>query len=85
MPGGRPIGAQNKDKRFRAALVRQFEKHPELLDQMAERLCATAVSGDMGAIREVADRMDGKVPQTLEGNGENGAIVVKVMQFTANE
>ena len=70
---GRPLGATNKDKPFRAALVRALgiaDNNPEKLDQLAAALLARAQEGDTTALREVADRLDGKVPQALEHSGE---------------
>jgi hypothetical protein len=83
MPGGRPIGSQNKDKRFRAAIIRQLELHPDLLDQIAARLCAAAASGDGGAMKEFGDRVDGKVPQAIVGDDDHppvGMIVTGVIR-----
>lgn len=67
---GRPPGAENKNKRFKAALNRYADADPKRLDDLAEKLWATAMSGDTTAIREVADRLDGKVPQAIGGSDE---------------
>src|SRR5262245_35449450 len=69
----RPLGATNKDKPFRAALVRALgiaDNNPEKLDQLAAALLARAQEGDTTALREVADRLDGRVPQAREHSGE---------------
>ena len=71
---GRPLGSQNKDKRFKAALVRYAEADPTRLDGMAEKLWATAMEGDVSAIREVADRLDGKVPQAIVGDDDHPSV-----------
>ena len=65
----------NKDKPFRAALVRALgiaaaDNNPEKLDKLAVALIARAAEGDTTALREVADRLDGKVPQALEHSGD---------------
>jgi hypothetical protein len=73
---GRPPGTENKNKRFRAALNRYADADPKRLDDLAEKLWATAMSGDTQAIREVADRLDGKVPQALVGDDEHPPIGV---------
>ena len=52
----RRVATQNKD-RLRAA---------------CEKLLSKAEEGDVTAFRELADRVDGKVPQGIEGTGENG-------------
>jgi hypothetical protein len=73
MAGGRPIGSQ-KERRFKAALVRLVDADPKRLDEFAEKLWATALEGDVSAMREVADRLDGKVPQAVVGDDEHGPI-----------
>jgi len=40
------------------------------LRQMAEKLVDLAIQGDVGAIREVADRIDGKPTQAVEHSGD---------------
>lgn len=39
------------------------------LRAVAEALVSKAMTGDVAAIREIADRLDGKVPQGLEHTG----------------
>ena len=63
---GRPLGVGNKDKRFKAALVRYAEADPQRLDRLAEKLWVKAEGGDVMAVREIADRLDGRVPQGIE-------------------
>lgn len=71
---GRPAGAQNKDKPFRDALRMELaqlgDDDPRALRGLARRLLAIA-SGDDGlpAIREIADRLDGKPAQSVEMSG----------------
>lgn len=67
---GRPLGSVNKDKRFKAALVRYVDADPKRLDEMVEKLWLTAMDGDVSAMREVFDRLDGKVPQAIGGTDE---------------
>lgn len=78
---GRPAGAQNKDKPFRDALrmelVAAGEDH-KALREVARSLIAAAQAGDMQAIKELADRVDGKVPQAVVGDDEQDAV--KVLQ-----
>jgi ribosomal protein L17 len=42
------------------------------LRSVADALVTKAMSGDVQAIREVADRLDGKVPQQLQHANETG-------------
>jgi hypothetical protein len=71
----RPIGSQNKDKPFRDALRIELaalgEDDPKALRGLARQLLKIA-SGDDGlpAIREIADRLDGKPAQAVEMSGE---------------
>lgn len=78
---GRPLGAQNKDKPFRdairveAAALANGEKleHPEgSLRWNAQQLL---IRGDVPAIKEVADRLDGKPAQSLEHSGHDGGPI----------
>jgi hypothetical protein len=63
-PGGRP-----KSKPFREALEAVLEAAgPDAdLAAIARALCGQAIAGNVQGIREVADRLDGKVPQTIAG------------------
>jgi len=77
---GRPLGAENKNKRFKAALTRYADADPKRLDDLAEKLWAQAMSGDVPAMKEIADRLDGKVPQAIVGDEEHGPIKVEQIQ-----
>ena len=75
---GRPLGAENKDKRFKAALIRYADADPRRLDELAKTLWDTAAGGDVTATREIADRLDGKVPQGIEAPaGSSGKLVIE--------
>lgn len=78
----RPLGAQNKDKPFRDALRLEIaalgEDDPKSLRRLARRLLETASGVDgLQAIKEVADRLDGKPAQSIE-NGEDGDFAITV-------
>ena len=47
----------------------------KMLDMVADALFAKACEGDVSGIKELADRIDGKVPQGIE-NGDDGAFHV---------
>lgn len=64
------------DKPYRAALrvaVKRKEnddaKGKTKLDRIALALVQQACDGDVPAIKEIGDRLDGKVPQALVGGG----------------
>lgn len=65
---------QQRDKPFRDALrkrIAEASDDPRKLDRIAEKLLSLAESGDVPAIKEVADRLDGKVAQALIGGDED--------------
>ncbi len=64
---GRPIGSVNKERPFNAALRLALRSgDPYRLRRIAEKLAELAESGDLAAIRELADRLDGKPAQALD-------------------
>jgi hypothetical protein len=48
------------------------------LDRLIGALIARAQEGDIPAIREVFDRVEGKAPQPIDGDGEGGPIQLTV-------
>ena len=79
----RPLGSPNKDKPFRDALrmeIKAAGDDNKELREVAKTLIARAKSGDVPAIKEVADRLDGKVPQAHIGGdeGDNPLVVETV-------
>jgi hypothetical protein len=71
---GNPGGRAKEPRRFKAALARLADADPRKLDELAKELWSKAMSGDVSAMREVADRLDGKVPQAVVGDDEHGPI-----------
>ena len=86
---GRLRGAQNKDKPFRDALRMESKalengeviNHPKgSLRWNAQQLL---MKGEAPTIKEIADRLDGKVPQAMVGDDEHppvGMIVTGVVR-----
>ena len=67
-PNGRP-----KSKPFREAIQRALEEAGDdkaSLQAVATALVGKALLGDVPAIKELADRMDGKVAQAIIGGDE---------------
>jgi hypothetical protein len=67
-PNGRP-----KSKPFREAIQRALEEagdDKKALQAVATALVGKAMMGDVPAIKELADRMDGKVAQAIIGGEE---------------
>jgi hypothetical protein len=75
MPGGRP---PREKSFFNALSIALKEANGTTLDgapntklrQIADKLVEAALSGESWAIREVADRVDGKPMQAIEHSGE---------------
>lgn len=80
---GRPPGAPNKDKPFRDALRIELAAAGEdqkALREIARNLIDVARHPDIAAlpaIREIADRLDGKPAQSVE-NGEDGPLKLEI-------
>lgn len=82
--GGRP----GRHTTFRAALERSIKKAQKggtyALDAVADRLIDEAINGvnPIPAIREIADRLDGKPKQVLASDSENplfDAIKIRII------
>ena len=68
-PGGRV-----KEKPFRDALklaISEADGDAKKLRRVAQALVQKGIEGDVPAIKEIADRLDGKVPQTVKGDDED--------------
>lgn len=68
---------QQRDKPFRDALrleISEASDDPKRLRRIARALLAKAAEGDVPAIKEVADRLDGRVPQAVINDDEAGPI-----------
>jgi len=50
------------------------------LDKIAIALVGQAILGDVPAIKEIGDRLDGKVAQALEHKGHDGGALVVTWQ-----
>lgn len=71
---------QQRDKPFLAALrleiaAAQDENDPRSIRRAARKLVEKASEGDVPAIKELADRLDGKVPQGIIGGDEDDSPV----------
>src|SRR5437588_9384696 len=77
---GRPIGSTNRQKPFNDALRIALRGDPLRLRRIADKLATLAEGGDLGAIREVADRLDGKPLQAHKGE-DGGDITVVIRQI----
>jgi hypothetical protein len=63
---GRPIGSVNREKPFNQALLMTLRSNPVALRRIAAKLVERAEEGELAAIREIADRLDGKPAQMID-------------------
>ena len=73
-PNGRP-----KSKPFKDALEKALKAagdDGDMLANVATALVGKAMAGDVPAIKELADRLDGKVAQALIGGDEDDPAIV---------
>lgn len=80
---GRPKGSTDKPWRQAVdiALKRKDAKGIRMLQHAAEALVKAAVEGDPSALRELGDRIDGKVPQAVDAN-VTGGININILRFS---
>lgn len=82
---GRAAGKSAKPWRdaLRIAVNRDDPSDPKrkILAALAEATVSAALAGDMAAVKEIADRLDGKAAQPLTGDDEGGPLTVVVRRF----
>ena len=68
---GRPKGSRDKRKAFRNALRMELAAAggDDALRDIVKRLIEHATEGDIAAIREIADRLDGRPREALDMSG----------------
>lgn len=77
---GAPVGNNNsiKSKPWRDALNRAIaQQDGKKLRAMADKLIAQAMKGDVSALKEIGDRLDGKAIQQVEAKVEGRIIITK--------
>jgi hypothetical protein len=82
-PGGNP-GGKHGEKMFRSALLASLKKadgDAEKLQRVTDKLVANAINGDTTAIREIADRLDGKPAQAIDVTGDDRRVIVEIRSF----
>jgi hypothetical protein len=91
---GAPVGNQNakKAKRWQDALNKALArfttedgkvKAGEALDKIAETVVTQALAGNKDAWQEVANRLDGKVPQAIIGDDDSDPISIREIVIRA--
>jgi hypothetical protein len=86
-PVGAPLGNDNhrKGKPFQDALRRAVAQNPQKLRNAADKVLELAEAGEAWAVKEIADRLDGKSHQSTsledaEGNSLLQAIEVRFVK-----
>lgn len=77
---GAPVGNQNakKGKAWADAIRYALAHEPQALNRIARALIRKAAKGSINHIKELGDRVDGKVPQGIQGPGDDGEIPVSI-------
>jgi len=90
MAGGAPQGNSNakKAKIWTAAIERALEKRmgdrKQALDELAEKLLRKCDEGDLSALKELGDRLEGKPAQSVNVGGEDGGnLIIEVVRFAS--
>ena len=83
-PVGAPIGNKNatKNKPFLDAMRRALAQNPQKIGRIVDKVLDQAEAGESWAVKEVADRLDGKAVQanTLEdAEGNNITTSLEVI------
>jgi hypothetical protein len=82
---GNPNGRPKSHKLFKDALtlaIKRTSGDKQEIAYIAEALVDKAKTGDVPAIREIADRLDGKATQTIGGDDENPLNIVHEIRRT---
>lgn len=82
---GAPIGNKNaaKAKVWHAAIMRALERRKPAdervaaIDELADKLLDLVAKGDLGALKEFGDRLDGKPAQVIMGDADGPPIQVE--------
>ena len=86
---GAPLGNTNSSKsnRLWGDTIRRAiaQSDADVLRKIAEALLAKAAEGDMAAIKELGDRIDGKSMQAVELSGRDGEPIPVAVYLPAND
>lgn len=74
-PGGAWAEKPFRDALRRAILRTDAKSKAIQLDRIAEALISAAAEGNVQAMKEIGDRLDGRVSQQVEMTGANGGPV----------
>jgi hypothetical protein len=84
---GAPLGNRNaaKGKVWHAAILRALDKRGagdrvKALDELAAKLLELVATGDLAALKEFGDRLDGKPAQVIVGDDDAPPIRVEKIE-----
>jgi hypothetical protein len=72
---GNPSGAPKRAKLWRDAINRAIKRReqedPQALEKLAEKILLAVDAGDVSAMKELGDRIDGKPAQAITGGDDD--------------
>lgn len=82
MPAGRPLGSKSATggKPWTEA-IRKAVMTGKNLEKLAQSLVIAAQGGDIAAMREMGDRLEGKAVQTIDANVKQTVLVGTLKDF----
>jgi molecular chaperone GrpE (heat shock protein) len=82
---GNPSGAPKQAKIWKDAITRAIKRReaddPQALEKLADKLLSAVEAGDVGAMKEFGDRLDGKVAQAIIGGDEDDPAIQTVTRI----
>ena len=86
MPGTVGNTNSSKSNRLWGDTIRRAiaQSDADRLRKIAEALLTKAEEGDMAAIKELGDRLDGKPAQTLSGDPENPLVFQQIRRLVVD-
>ena len=85
-----PKGAKS-DKLWRDAIQRAVKRrlngegNPQALDELADKLISKGLEGDIPAIKEIGDRLDGKPAQAIIGDADESPVRMEIVWAKSSE
>lgn len=79
---GAPLGNQNASKAYRwKNTIQKRLEELQAIEKVADALITKALEGDMSAIKELGDRIDGKPKQQVDIGGQEDNPIISEIQI----